>query len=395
MRCLWLTRIDPSPPVNGELIYSDRLIGALAGTGADVTVLCLARADSRRRHDDTHPGARWSIVPASERRPWQSILSSLPNIAYRCAVADFRSRIIDTIGREHWDIVVIDGLSMGWTAPIVKHTSVRRGVTPRLVYVSHNHEETTRRRVATSFHGNPVKRAALLADAQKAARLERTLVDLADLVTAISPMDATLYMARRKDKPVIELPPGYDGRRLTYRHITADMPRRAVVVGSFDWVAKQLNLRHFAQAAAEPFANADTNLTVVGDGGEFIGVMRQDFPSIRFTGRVESVYPYLDRARIAVVPEHLGGGFKLKALDYVFNRLPIAALDRSFDGMPLVRNDSVLSFPDFGQLVNGILSAIDDLALLNRLHERAYNACNGRFEWSSRGRVLSEALCTL
>ena len=81
--------------------------------------------------------------------------------------------------------------------------------------------------------------------ARKAAVLERAIVDAADLVTAIAPGDAALYCARRSGRPVIELPPGYDGRRVAERRITADMPRRVVMVGSFEWVAKQINLRDF------------------------------------------------------------------------------------------------------------------------------------------------------
>lgn len=395
MRCLWLTRIDPTPPVNGELIYSDRLIDAFAGTGAKIMVLCLSRPESPRRDGDIEGRIRWSIAPQTQRRRWQSVLSPLPNIAYRCAVSEMRRRVIDALSGDRWDTVFIDGLSMGWAAPLVHAAAARRGVRPRLVYVSHNHEESTRARVAANYRGNPLKRAALIADARKAARLERRVVEAADLVTAISPVDATLYAARRGRRPVIDLPPGYDGRRVPRRRITADMPRRAVIVGSFDWVAKQMNLRHFAQAAVEAFKHGGAHLTVVGDGGPFIDGMRHDFPSIQFTGRVASVYPYLDQARIAIVPERFGGGFKLKALDYVFNRLPIAALDRAFEGMPLVHEDSVLSYPDFGALVQGILSAIDDLELLNRLQERAYDACEGRFEWATRGRVLNEALCAL
>ena len=37
----------------------------------------------------------------------------------------------------------------------------------------------------------------------------------------------------------------------------------------------------------------------------------------------------------ANMPEELGGGFKLKALDYVFHGLPLAILDDSAAGLPL------------------------------------------------------------
>lgn len=395
MRCLWITRIDPYPADTGELIYSNRMMDAFAKAGADVTTLCLARPGSRRRDGALDDGIRWSVVAGESRRSWQSVLSPLPNIAYRCALPAARRRLSRLLSGGRWDTVVFDSLSVAWALPMVRAEAVRRGRGPRIVYVSHNHEETTRGQVAHEFRGNPVKQMLMLADARKAAALERAVVDAADLVTAIAPNDAVLYCARRSGRPVIELSPGYDGRRVAERRITADMPRRAVLVGSFEWIAKQVNLREFVAIAASAFERAGAELTVVGKGGPFLEKLRQEFPTVQFTGRVETIYPYLDGARIAVVPERLGGGFKLKALDYVFNRLPIATLESAVDGVPLKRDDSILTYPDLPGLVDGLLSSIDDIGLLNRLQERAFAACNGRFQWPARGRVLLDALGSL
>jgi polysaccharide biosynthesis protein PslH len=39
-----------------------------------------------------------------------------------------------------------------------------------------------------------------------------------------------------------------------------------------------------------------------------------------------------------------------------------------------------------------VLEAIDDVERLNRLQERAYAACSGRFDWASRGRQILSAI---
>jgi glycosyltransferase involved in cell wall biosynthesis len=395
VRCLWITRIDPRPADAGELIYSNRMMDAFAKSGAEVTAVCLARPGSPRSDGAIEDGVRWSVVPGENRPSWQSVISPLPIIACRCAIPPLRRKLTELLSEQDWETAVLDSLSVGWALPIIRAEAARRGRGPRVVYLSHNHEETTRGSVARNFHGNPVERMLLLADARKAAALERAIVNDADLVTAIAPADAVLYCAQRKGRPVLELSPGYDGRELAERRITADMPRCAVVVGSFEWVAKQMNLRDFVAIAASAFKEVGAEIVVVGKGGAFLERLRREFPTVRFTGRVETIYPYLDSARIAVVPERLGGGFKLKALDYVFNRLPIATLDSAVDGVPLMRNESVLTFPDLSALVKGLLSAIDDLSLLNRIQERAFAACRDRFQWSTRGRALLDAVGSL
>ena len=396
MRCLWLTRIDPSAEDTGELIYSAQLIRAFARAGADITVLCFPRPGAPpppRRQTD---GIRWQTVPGETLPAWRSVFSGLPNLACRCAVPAFRRQLRAALDNGRWDAVVVDSLTTGWAlADFLASDGPIRGRRPRLVYVSHNHEETTRGRVAADIGGSPLKRAALRADARKAARLERKLVRAADLVTAISPADCTLYADTDGAPQVIELTPGYGGRRVAARDITSDTPRRVVMVGSFEWGAKKANLGEFARAAVPALDRAGIELSVVGNGGRFVETLRREYPSVHFTGRVENVYEHMDRARIAVVPERLGGGFKLKALDYVFNRLPIAALENACAGMPLTNRDSVLSFADLDELADGLVAAIDDLPTLNRLQRKAFANCSGRFDWDSRGKALHSALAAL
>jgi glycosyltransferase involved in cell wall biosynthesis len=97
----------------------------------------------------------------------------------------------------------------------------------------------------------------------------------------------------------------------------------------------------------------------------------------------------MQEARIALVPERHGGGFKLKVLDYVFNRLPILALEGSVAGVPLQHDDGILFYGDHRALAAGVLQVIDDYERLNRLQDRAYTLCRDRFDWASRaGRLL-------
>ncbi len=219
------------------------------------------------------------------------------------------------------------------------------------------------------------------------------MVDAADLVTAITPDDRARYLARRPDKVVLVLSPGYGGAPAPERRITADLPRRAVLVGSFDWVAKRMNIAEFVAAADPIFTAAGIELQIVGGGDpDFIRRLKRRSSAVTLVGQVERIQPYIDSARLAIVPERTGGGFKLKVLDYVFNRLPIAALAHSVAGMPLRADDSILLYADHRSLALGVRDAIDDLPLLNRLHSAAFAACAGRFDWASRGRDLVGAM---
>jgi glycosyltransferase involved in cell wall biosynthesis len=391
MRCLWLTLADPEPRHNGQFVYSGGLIDSVAATGSEIEVLGLRRNDSPRSNGTREEHVVWWLpgqpLDALQSR-WGSLASSLPHTAYRCRTPAVRQVLRQLLERGGWDGIVFDGISVGWALGPVREFYAGRKDRPRLIYVSHNHEESLRAQVAESQRPF-FRRQAVRLDAAKISRLERELVDAVDFVTAITPEDLQLYQRRRGNKPMGVLTPGYCGRRLPERLLTAELPRRAVIVGSFDWIAKRMNLEEFVEVADPLFAEGGAELVAVGAAEErFLHRLRRRTRASLFTGTVPDVTRYMDQARIAIVPERNGGGFKLKVLEYVFNRIPVFALSGSFAGVPLVHDESVMLFPDHAALARGVLEAIDDVDKLNRLQERAFAACRDRFDWTSRGHQI-------
>lgn len=384
---LWLTWIDPYPEQDGQRLYSGRLIDAVAAAGARINVLCFSSETPIQRKREPARGISWWTVPRRERPKWASVFSSLPNVAYRCATEEMKVNLRRMVASGYWDKVVFDGLSAGWALPILEPIRDSCGGRPDFIYVAHNHEESTRADVAADYRGlDPLMRFALFRDARKAGRLERHLVDAADLVTAITPEDAEKFRQNAPDKHMAVLPPGYGGQPVRHREITADTPRLAVIAGSFDWVAKRMNLEAFLARADPVFAKAGIRLRVVGGGPS--GYLEKLAPRMRateFLGRVPRIAPHIADARIAIVPELTGGGFKLKVLDYVFNRLPVLAIAGSTAGTPLKTPMSMLAYASMESLVEGVVRAIDDLPLLNRLQNCAYDTCVQRFDWGRRG----------
>jgi len=386
MRYLWLTWTDPKPECDGQRIYSGRLIDAVAEAGADIDVLCFVSDGSPRRYGVVEGRVHWWPVMRESRPNWASVFSPLPNIAYRCDTSETRSAFWQLISEQSWDAVVLDGLYSGWALPLIKRLGRVWGRQPRVIYVSHNHEESTRASVASNYKGNTLARYALSHDAMKARALEHRLVRQSDLVTAITPEDAERFVIQWPGKPVAVLSPGYAGKRVPQRILTQDLPRRVVLVGSFEWVAKRINLEEFLTVADPLFAAVGAQLQIVGNGQPaHIESLRKRMHATELVGHVAAIEPYLAEARIAVVPERVGGGFKLKVLDYVFNRLPVAALNGSMAGTPLRAPETCLSFDNVEDLANGVIRVLDDLPYLNRLQESAYAVCVDQFDWRNRG----------
>src|SRR5437879_4595217 len=331
-RCLWLTREYPYPANAGDLIYSGCLAQSLAQAGADLTVLCRERADGRDGLEVPPASIHWKAIPVRLRQPFRSLLSRLPSLPHRYATGAFRSALECLLRSCGWHVVLIDHRGMGWALPVLKEI-FWGGERPVIAYVSHNHEETTRFRMVNSYRGNMLMRAALYLDAVKAARLERALVEAADLVTVNTPEDRALFAQSHPGKRYVVLTPGYRRRVLDRRLITRGDPRRAIVLGSFDWLAKQIDLREFLAVADPMFQAAGAELHVIGRAPEsLLAELRGRLRATTFSGSVEDVSQHLDGARIGIVPERTGHGFKHKVLDYVFNRIPVSAIENSVSG---------------------------------------------------------------
>ena len=194
--------------------------------------------------------------------------------------------------------------------------------------------------------------------------LERRLVAAADLVTSNTPEDCRKFMAGAAGTPVAFLPPGHGGPRVLARTIDARVPRRAVIVGSFDWPPKRISLERFLAEAAPVLARGNVELQIVGTvAADYLCSLRERYPSVTFIGPVDDVGPYMAAARLALVPDLLGG-FKLKGLDYVFNRLPILSMRIALPGMPLQDGRSIGLFDSHASLAEGVVGLIDDFVEL-------------------------------
>ena len=387
MRCLWLSRSLPFPQDSGDRIYSGQLARALAQAGAEVDFVGHRSAESEPPSDWP---LRWHAIDGGCRPTWRALASLQPlNGAVHDTTA-YRARL-DEMLTWRWDAVVIDTYGMGWALDQVKRLTQQRARAPVLVHVSHNHEARLWRGMAREFHGSPLRKLALWQNALKVDRIERRLVGDADLLTCITPEDARALQAGHAG-PGLVLTPGYSGAEAPAHPITAATPRRVVLMGSFRWVAKQENLKALVECADAAFRANGIELDVIGDVPAELREQLARYPSVVVHGFVDDTAPYFRNARMALVPEVIGGGFKLKFLDYVFGRMPVVTLNDAAAGVPAAVRNAMLGCADLGELVQTVVERIDDLPTLARLQHDALAAARTAFDWSDRGRALLRAV---
>jgi polysaccharide biosynthesis protein PslH len=393
LRCLWLARTIPLPLNSGDNVYTARLAQALATAGASVTFMGLASAavPSLQSAEAFESRIEWSIAPGRPNSNVLALASPFPFVAARFGTREYARHLKRTLRVRDFDVVVLDQYAMVWA---IRHIQKSRGNRARrfITHIAHDFETDVTADIARNFRGNPFRKAALHANARKTANAERRLA-CADMIVTLTAEDRESFARLSPLSAKLVLPPGYDGPRALERRIMQATPRRVAIVGNYQWTAKQMNLSAFLEAGDPILQNAGVGLDVVGEGpASFRKGWEVRVKATRFHGFVDNLGEFLAARRMGLVVEETGGGFKLKTLDYVFNRVPIAAIKGSMAGLPMVAGLHYLSFESMRELAQGVVVAIDDIERLNSLQQAAYEKCDTAFDWRDRGRTLSDGI---
>lgn len=392
MRGLWLTRSLPFPLDTGDRIYSARLLRSVADSGAELSVVGFAPQPA-----DAVPAdwpVCWLTVPGAPHGTARALASRLPLVAAAHATAAYRAQV-RALAREDWDFVVFDQYGMGWAmAPFLRRRHGRgRGAGPVLVHVAHDHEASVYASLVRGYRGFPLKRAALWQNWLKTRSLERHIARSVDLVTAITREDAARFAADAPNAASVVLTPGYGGAVSQRGRIDAGVPRQVVMVGNYRWVAKSENLRQFVAAADAAFHASGITVHVIGAMSDGLAdELRRGTRATVLHGFVADIAPHFANARIAVVPEEIGGGFKLKFLDYIFGRVAVASLTHATAGLPEAIRSAMICRDDIGSLVQAIVAHIDDTDALSLMQDAALAAARARYRWEDRGHELLDAV---
>lgn len=334
----------------------------------------------------------WSIVPGRPNSTARALASLLPLVAARFGTRDYAQHLQAMLREGDFDVVILDQYAMVWAIGCLQKCE-GNGARPLIAYIAHNFETKLSADTARDFRGNLFRKVALHANAWKIAHAENSLARVADIIVTLTVEDANSLASLSPSSTKLVLAPGYNGPSAPDRQIVRATPRRVVIVGAFRWTPKEMNLSAFLETADPIFENAGIGVDVVGEVPDSLRkVWEPKVKATRFVGFVDNLGEFLGARRMGLVIEQTGGGFKLKTLDYIFNRLPIAAVKDSMAGLPLTPGLDYLSFESMLELAKGVAAVIDDAGRLNSMQQAAYERCKAGFDWGDRGRILRDAV---
>lgn len=393
LRILLLTRIYPyRPAFGGEISYSRGVIESL-GKSSELTVLAATNGTRPPGAFDAN-AIHWHLVPASRRPQMLSVATAMPNMIWRNATSAYHGALKELL-KESWDAVVIDHFA---SVHVLSQVKGWRKADPSrcLLYLSHEHERTTRKEKYASYGGGPLQLAIRHIDGWKIGKWEDAVIRAADIVSLINPSERALFDDNVAAKRYVTTLPGYDGVRCESRRIDETTPMRIALLGGRGPIHKRNILRDWLAASASAFAEAGVELDVIGDINPGMRAeLQRRYPSVRFSGFVKDLESHLQRCRLGVIADTVGRGVKLRLTSYVFARVPMAGITGAIDGLPLRPRLDYAEAPTLEALASLCLKLVRDVDTLNVFQENAFKACDGRFDWATRGADLVEAIRAL
>ena len=238
-------------------------------------------------------------------------------------------------------------------------------------------------RRAISSAPNAVSRAAAFAQFQMARRFESWMFEPYRRVVMLSERDRYELLGIRPGLPVEVIPNGVDLHYFTFRRpFVRRRPPALLFVGNYEYAP---NLDAALRLAGQILPALQQRLPgarlwLVGNNPprELMALASE---TVKVTGRVPDVRPYLARAAAFVSPLRLGAGIKNKILEALAVGCPVIATPLSVDGIAVRDGHEVLIAKSDSEIVAAIIRLLTDPALQTTLAHNGRCVVEGQYSW--------------
>ncbi len=245
------------------------------------------------------------------------------------------------------------------------------------------------RRAAHQTHIAIAARHRWLAERErsKAERFERRIAAAYDLVTVSSAADAAALPGN-----VRVVGNGVDLDAFMVMPL-AQKPK-IVFTGLLHWLPNVEGLTWFCQEVLPRVreSKSDVTLDVVGRNPSSAIQRLGQIPGVTVYANVPRIQPYLERARVAVVPLRIGSGTRLKALEAMAAGRPLVGTTIGLEGLDIENGRHALIADDAATMAKAIVDLLGDDALSQRIGAAARALAEERFSWKDLGRQFVDDL---
>jgi glycosyltransferase involved in cell wall biosynthesis len=268
--------------------------------------------------------------------------------------------------------------------------------TPKVLF-THNVEATIWRRhyeVAT----NPIWKAISWQEWRKMEAAERRYLRLADRVLTVSETDRDAFASFLEPTRLTVIPTGVDVDYFQPMPV-AETANSLVFIGSMDWLPNEDAIFYFVGEILPLIKQQypQVSLEVVGrNPSRKLQALAEREKSVRLTGWVEDIRPFVARGSVCIVPLRIGGGTRLKIFEAMAMSKAVVSTSVGAEGLPVKAGDNILLADTPNDFANSVIFLLSDPNQRKRLATSARTLVQAKYSWpgvaESFARTLRDAV---
>jgi glycosyltransferase involved in cell wall biosynthesis len=348
---------------NGNAIRIANVLEGLLGMGS--VHLCLIDSTDEGQELDPDPRLSTTVIRTRERSRLHKVLDLFgrrPSAVPYPQMGALQAQLAARLGRTKWDLV--------WCVRARVHVLSREVISgPRIVDLDDLHDrllltEIRDRRDQFGWIGTAPRNLFDWFDAHRWRWLQHSIASEVDKVLICSALD----QGRLGDANAAVVPNGYPNpAHDPGPHAVTDAPAPSLLfVGPLTYEPNLLAVHWMVDKVLPRIREGlpGVAFTVVGDNR---GVRNTNGNGVLYTGHVVDVEPYYERATVAVVPLHSGGGTRLKVIEAMARGVPLVSTTFGVEGIDVAPGHDVLIADDPKTFANTCRALITDPELRGQL----------------------------
>ncbi len=383
MKILWVKAGGLVPPDTGGKIRSYNILRELARQHS-VTIFSFYAAHDHDLHPDLKNLFDSVICIPLELSASKSfaemsdygirVLSSEPYGITKYCRPEVRRRLYALLKQETYDVILCDFIYAAGVIPWDRPT-------PKVLF-THNVEATIWRR-HFQVAANPLWKAISWLEWRRMEAAERRYLRLADQVLTVSDADRDTFAPFVEAGKLTVIPTGVDVDYFQPMPVEENS-NSLVFIGSMDWLPNEDAILYFVDAILPLIKQQcpEVSLEVVGRRpSRKLQALAEREKSMRLTGWVEDIRPFVARGSVCIVPLRIGGGTRLKIFEAMAMSKAVVSTSVGAEGLPVLAGENILLADTPADFAHSVVSLLRDPGQRQRLGTSARTLVQQKYSW--------------
>jgi polysaccharide biosynthesis protein PslH len=379
MKILHVSPSFPYPPNDGGKIVIYNLYKFLRNSGDEVDFICLSKQkineDSIKVFDpDNTPEIFIDEKISSLSRLLRALLSRQSYLISKFYSKRFLSLLESKLKENKYDIVHFEGLHTSLYA-----LQILQRFDTKVVLRLHNIESLIIKRFYENSK-NPFLKLVLSSELKKITKIESEAFRKIKNIVFISELDKKISgIINYPDANPFVSPAGVD---YEYFQMEKTKNNNLLFLGSMDWRPNENAVIWFVEKVFSKIIKDFPLIMYYVVGKNPSGKIKNfEGNNIVVTGTVKDVRPYLEKTGICIVPLFIGGGMRVKILEFMASGRPVISTSVGAEGINYTDGMDILLADNETEFISKIIFLINNPVEKEKIIENAKKLILNEYTW--------------